>query len=345
MAKPATTASKTRSPGGLTHSVRLVRILLRLQGRHTGLSMHELGAELGVSRSQLRRDLLALEEAGIRLSFDREPGRYGRAVVRILDADATRIPITRRERYTLLAVRRMFDVFRGTPLYEDVASVYEKLLETLPGRERRDLRQLDEQIVYLPSGGTKHYSDKEDVLDALQTGVMMGRRVNTFYRPRRGAASEGVLEPYALIIYRNGLYVVASRYRDGERGAPRVFAVERFEWAQPVRRSRFAPPEDLDIDALFDGAFGLITGRRRHRVVLEFAAGVRTEVLARRFHRTQVATEIAGGRVRLELEVTSLRELTSWVLGWGPAVKVVEPEELRGRVTDELERAAAQYRD
>ena len=82
-----------KTEGAPIQVVRAVRLLRRLQGRFHGVRLDDLAEELGVSRSQVRRDLLALEEAGIRIAFDKEDGRYGRARVRLLDADSTTVPI------------------------------------------------------------------------------------------------------------------------------------------------------------------------------------------------------------------------------------------------------------
>src|SRR5690606_23099137 len=118
-----------KSQGAPTQVVRAVRILRMLQGRRLGRRLDDLAEELAVTRSQIRRDLLALEEAGVRLTIEQEEGRYGRARVRLVDAEW--VPITRRERFTLLAARRMFDIFRGTPLFEDIDAVFDRITDTL----------------------------------------------------------------------------------------------------------------------------------------------------------------------------------------------------------------------
>ena len=101
-----------KSKGAPTQVVRTVGILRKLSGRRIGVRLDDLATDYNVSRDQIRRDLLALEEAGVRLEYTREEGRYGRALVRLVDAEW--VPIHRSERFTLLAARRMFDVFRGT---------------------------------------------------------------------------------------------------------------------------------------------------------------------------------------------------------------------------------------
>jgi predicted DNA-binding transcriptional regulator YafY len=70
---------------------------------------------------------------------------------------------------------------------------------------------------------------------------------------------------------------------------------------------------------------------------------LRLDGLTRTWHKTQITTELAGGRVRVELDVTSLREVVPWVLEWGPKALVIGPPELRTRVIRALRETAAQY--
>ncbi len=319
-----------KSPGAPTQVVRTVGILRKLSGRRIGVRLDDLAAEYNVSRDQIRRDLLALEEAGVRLEYTREEGRYGRALVRLVDAEW--VPIHRSERFTLLAARRMFDVFRGTPLYENIEAVFDRITDTLPAKDRAELRSLADRIVYLPSGGTKSYDDPaiRDTIDALETAVLNERLVRYHYKPRFGPESSGTLAPYAFVLYRQGLYIVASRLHGDQRQDPRVFAVERFQEAEFIRRSTFTRPPDLNLDTLFDGAFDIITGHKVHHVVIDLRGPAAAEAQVRKWHRSQVLSEAPeGSGVRIEMELSSLREVASWVRGWSPHARAVAPAALR----------------
>ncbi len=55
----------SRSQGSHAQGVRLIRLLRHLQGRPEGVRLVNLQTELGISRSQLRRDLVAVGEVGV----------------------------------------------------------------------------------------------------------------------------------------------------------------------------------------------------------------------------------------------------------------------------------------
>jgi proteasome accessory factor B len=238
-------------------------------------------------------------------------------------------------------VRRAFDVLLDTPLYDDVTSIYTKIAGSLPELERAELDSFGERFVYLPEGGTTIYKGKDDILDALQTGVLRRWRVAFTYRPPGGEPRQGVLEPYAMVLYKNGLYAIGPTVaEDGDGKAvrrPHVYACERFETAEFQRGAVFEVPRSFRGDRYFDGVFGIFMseGERKH-VVVEFGVEARPLVEARTWHKTQKITGLPGGGVRLEFDVVDLTQVQTWALGWGPHARVCGPPELVKRMKAEL---------
>lgn len=124
-----------RQPGKYAQATRLLRMLDELRVHHMGMSLPQLAERFGRSERNVRRDLEALEAAGYATETLRVPGE--RAHVRLCDPPLRSVQLSLRERYALLAVRRVFDALEHTPLFEDVRSVYAKVANTLPARERR----------------------------------------------------------------------------------------------------------------------------------------------------------------------------------------------------------------
>jgi predicted DNA-binding transcriptional regulator YafY len=335
--------------GDLGHIARTLRVLDELRGFRRGRRLAEIAAALGASERTIRRDLADLRSAGFEiegLAID------GRAAARLVERTYSSIAITRRERYTLLAIASLFDVLRGTPLWEDVSSLQRKLEQRMTPEERVEHASLGDRFAYVPDGGTKAYEGKEDVLDALLTGVLSRRVVRFAYRDARGRARGGHLAPYTMLLYKHGLYVVGCRLREPGEGraiAPgtpvAVWAVERFTDAEALRKAPFIAPAGFRISELLNGAFGIhVTGGAApHRVVIEFSAERAAFVRARVWHPTQTFEELADQRVRLTFTCVSLAPVVSWVLEWGPHARVIEPPELVAEVIRELDAARRGY--
>jgi len=331
--------------GDLGHTSRILRVLDELRGFRRGRALAEIARQLAVSERTIRRDLADLRAAG----FEIEAVRLGgRAAARLVERTYSSIAITRRERYTLLAVASLFDVLRGTPLWEDVASLQRKLEQRMSPDERAEHASFGDRFAYVPDGGTKAYEGKEDILDALLTGVLSRRVVRYSYRDARGRARRGLLAPYTMVLYKHGLYVIGCALREvGEppSGPVAVYAAERFVEAEPLRKASFAPPAGFRVADLLDGAFGIhvMTDAPPHRVEIEFSAAKAAFVRARLWHPSQTFRELADGRVRLAFPCANLTPVVSWVLEWGPHARAIAPPALVADVIAELDAARAAY--
>jgi proteasome accessory factor B len=335
--------------GDLGHTARTLRVLDELRGFKRGRLLSEIAREVDASERTVRRDLGDLRAAG----FEIESLTIGaRAAARLVERTYSNVAITRRERYTLFAVGSLFDVLRGTPLYEDVSSLQNKLAQRMSPEERAEHATLGDRFAYVPDGGTKAYEGKEDILDALLTGVLARRVVKFAYRDARGRSRGGFLAPYTMVLYKHGLYVIGCRLAkptEGRTIAPQtpiaVFAVERFTDAEHLRSQSFVPPPDFRLAAVLNGAFGIhvASGAPPQRVTIEFSAEKSAFVRARVWHPTQAFEELRDGRVRLTFSCGNLNPVVSWVLEWGPHARVLEPAELVSSVIAELDAARAAY--
>lgn len=336
--------------GEVGQVARALLILDALRGFRRGRPLAEIAGSLGVSARTVRRDLEELRTTGFEIEsllLD------GKAAARLVERSHSHIAITRRERYTLLAIASFFDALRGTPLWEDVASLQKKLEQRMSPEEREEHATFGERFAYVPDGGTKAYQGKEDVLDGLLTGVLSRRLVRFAYQDARGRAQRGLLAPFTMLLYKHGLYVVGCRLgtvEDGRAiplGTPLVvYAAERFTEVETVRGSSFTPPADFRMARVLQGAFGVhVAGAaEQQRVVIEFSAAKAAYVRARLWHPTQQIEELPDGRLRLTLMCTHLLPLVSWVLEWGPHARAIEPPELVAHVTSELAAALAAYK-
>jgi predicted DNA-binding transcriptional regulator YafY len=350
--------------GDLNHISRTLRVLDELRGFRRGRLLAEIAAQLGASERTIRRDLADLRSAGFEIE---SLTIAGRAAARLVEKTYSNIAITRRERYTLLAIASLFDVLRGTPLWEDVSSLQAKLAQRMSPEEREEHATFGERFAYVPDGGTKAYDGKEDVLDALLTGVLSRRIVQFAYRDARGRVRKGRIAPYSMVLYKHGLYVIGSRVRDPGEEPPKpprtdpasppieptepiapivVYAVERFTEAEALRNAPFVVPAGFKIADVLNGAFGIhVAGPETppRRVVIEFSAAKAPFVRARIWHPSQSFEELPDGRVRLSFSCASLIPVVSWVLEWGPHAKAIEPPELVANVIAELDAARRGY--
>lgn len=326
--------SPGRPAGQYTQAVRLFRLHQLLESTPEGIRIDDAGRELEVTARSIRRDLKALEAAGIELEHVDVVGE--RRVRRTRSARNTEpIRLTRFQRYSLAAVRRVFDVLAGTPLHDDFAQLFTKLF---PAGEDES-GSMVERFVYIPEA-PKNYRRLKDEIYEIYDGILRALTLSFHYD---GGTTPGVrkVEPYALVLYQNGLYVVG---RDVQKDLPRTFAVERMSKVKAQSNAAFKRDPSFDVSKLFQGAFGLIAGSGApQRVVVDFSPRAVSYIEPREWHHTQRSTRLDDGGLRVEFSVTGLQEVVGWVMRWGPEAVVREPPELVARVRESLAATASRY--
>lgn len=312
--------------------------------RSKGMSLQEIAEALQVTTRSARR---YLHEVRRHYELEKESVRTGAPLWRLRPEERPRkVELRRTQAYALLAARRLFEPMRGSALYDEIDLAIKNLtsIASRPGRGPNagvaDAR-LEERFLHLPFA-PKDYSTKTEELDVLYQSVADLRPMSCQYRDAQGQASSITIHPYAMVTYKDAVYAVGKHLPSGEI---RTFALDRMHDAEFKTTERFELPADFQVDAWFQGQFGIFRGKEKIRVVIDFAPKVAEYVRSRRVHPTQRLTQLRGGGVRLTMVVPDTTEVTSWVLGFGDNARVVEPEALRSRIIDELRGALALYRD
>lgn len=173
------------------------------------------------------------------------------------------------------------------------------------------------------------------VFDRVLQGLLERRVVELRYRPRAGGERTYVLRPYTLLLGESELAITGpvgeppddARARDDD--PIRTFALHRIAGIQ-LRTQRFEMPNlgQWNPEARFSTAWGLYAGPPEPvRVAVHPAFA--DLVAERQWHGSQrVGEPAADGWIPLEFEVFPHGELRTWVLGWGPWIRVEEPAAL-----------------
>lgn len=319
--------------------------LRELLTRHPrGLSLYELADALKVTPRTMRRYLRELEREYDLEPYEERPGGVRRWRIRASELPR-KLELRRTQAYALLAARRIFEPMRGSALYDEIELATEKLLGLAqrPGRGPNsglaDVR-LEERFLYLPFA-PKNYAEKTEELDDLFQAVSDLRPLSLVYRSAlKGSEERITIHPYAMVLHRDSIYCVGFHT---ERGEIRTLLLDRMRDTQAASTERFELPADFKIDDYFQGEFGIWKAQTRYKVVLEFDAHAAEYVRMRQVHPSQKLVLMSNGKLRLTMNVGNLTQLTSWVLEWGKRARVLEPQELIDRVTEELRGALDAY--
>lgn len=320
--------------------VRQWRLLLALEGKSRGLTLMEAQHEAGdgVSDRTIRRDFEALTQAGFPIETGKRDGKTTFQLNRDVFKGVAAAGFSLSELCALYLSRTVLTAVTGGPFRDSLTSAFDKLYDALPPSMWKFIESLPDALGAKEQSARPHDAASQKSIDALMQAILSRRRVRMRYHSFSSQQiKDYVIEPYRLAYAQGGLYLQAyvPDYSD-----MRTFAVQRIEQAVALEES-FSPVEDSPAD-VFPHSIGAFSGTPE-TVVIEFTAFEAPYVRERQFHASQKIKDLADGRIELTMNVVIDWELQAWVMGFGPAAKVIEPAAFAKRIVESLEEARATY--
>lgn len=211
------------------------------------------------------------------------------------------------------------------------------------GKERLSGRVSVEEI---PSG--------QKYLTAIMQAMEDGKELEINYVKYSSNTSETLhIQPFAVKEHEKRWYLVAFCHEraGSERGnndvnAWRVYGLDRITSLQ-VTDAAFKMPKDFDVDGIFSQSYGIYfpkAGQKpvtiRFKVTDEEARYLRDLPIHR--SQTEEGESDDGGRI-FRIRVIPNRDLTMEFCRHAGRLEVIEPEEVRSEVKDEIEKAYKSY--
>jgi predicted DNA-binding transcriptional regulator YafY len=320
--------------------IRQWQVLREIEGRRTGVTIHELAQLVQVSTRTIRRDLQALQEAGFAVYDEGEENETKRWRLDSAPFRSVEEGLTVADVAALYLSRAIVEGLPGWPLASELRRAFAKIEQALNPRTREFLSTLP-QVISAKAGPRASGRDGGHLVDVTRRllDAARDRRVAEmrYFSVASNRAKSYVVHPYRLALAQGGVYLVAWVPTYGEF---RTFAAERIERLS-VGEERFKKTHDLPPD-LFRSSMGVFWGEPQH-VEIAFAPRVAMLVRGRIWHESQALDDLPDGGVKLSLHVSIDSALRSWILGFGSAARVIAPSTLAKDISDESRRAAEQY--
>jgi predicted DNA-binding transcriptional regulator YafY len=328
----------------IERNAQLVRVLriLRDMSRFGGVDIYDLAERYGVTERTIRRDLGALEGAGLPIESEPDPMSsrkrwhigYKHDLKKLGDLlDASHYLALR------VAMGQPGPLGGESLLFGTLEDLSDKIGDALGKRERELLRTIDRCFFDYDKFG--YQAEMRDVFWPLLAAMSEGKLCQITYRAARVNASDSSypILPLKLFSHNRTLYMHAY--------VPKHDSVITLNLQRlrelTVLDEKVEPPADYDPDALEGAAFGVFTGGEMTRYELRFTATVATYIRERVWHRSQEIIEIEGGGVELSFTCSASPEVRSWIASWCDDVEVVQPESLRQRFAEVGKKMVERY--
>ena len=329
-------AVKTNSrPASSRRERQIVRILALLRVLNQGQrpTIHELAAEFRTRRETIYRDLRVLQDAGYPIAGD-ERGRLSRP--RLISSPIPDIRFASDELDALLVALAQAQI--ALPNGNTLASAVLKLKALAESAQGTDAPSLDSMFETWACG-SKDYRAHEERIALLTEAILRKRRCVVEYRKPSGSESKTYdFDPYRFLFVGGGLYVVGHVPK---HAATATLAIDRL-LAVVLSKAEFELDPAFDPKKCRQEAFG-VSWQDPINVVLRFRADQAPYVRERLWHPSQTLTDLPDGGLLLTFRAGGPFEIRRWVLGWGDAVEVISPEDLRENVKSTLTAANSIY--
>lgn len=329
--------------------IRQHQLLKILETAHFGRTLRELRdalvEQLGltkISQRTVRRDLEALQAAGIdvatHVARDKTVWKLGPGLRKL-----PQITNSVSELLALSVARDLLMPLTGTPYWQGIETLWHKIQEAIP---LPVWQHFEEHRVNLVVRGTtvKSYADKAGILSTLNRAILQHRVVELEYHtPGQPSARRRECEPYAVVIFRGSLYLVAMACEAPREKAVRHFKVDRIVKATALDQ-RFSPQSDFSLDEHFAHSAGIFRADEPFTLRIWCSAKVAAWVQEEPWHPQQQVELRDGGDLVLTLPSVYEEEILPKVLGLGVETEILAPESCRRKLAAVLEALTAKYR-
>lgn len=244
--------------------------------------------------------------------------------------------VTQEELLAILLARNLLAASAGGLISEAITSFGKKLFLSIGG-----LGLTEKRMTEAFSATWNGYSPSQSETFRCVAAAMLQQRLLTvtYLSPRKNTPTERCIEPHHLQHYM-GSWVLIAFCR--QRQDWRKFFLSRMTDLKAQTQTFDLRGRDAWLDQL-EGGFGIFQGSALISVTLRFTPFRAGWIREQLWHPAQTISEHPDGSLDLSFPVTDLREVKLRVLQFGADVEVIDPEELRRDVLEEIGRMVGVY--
>lgn len=293
-----------------------------------------LGEEWEVSAKTIQRDLEYMKyqlDAPLEYSAKHRGYYYTEEQYRLPAMD-----IKQSDLFGVYLAEKLLGQYRGTPIYNSLCSVFEKIEQSLPEKMSIDPAIDQSKFSVIPPFTT---TINPTVWDIVITSLRASQRIEMEYKTPGSIPMTRLLDPYHAVRFEGDWYIVGHCHL---RDEIRTFSLSRIATAKATGES-FVIPSGFSFKKLSGSHFGVHWTDGEIQVKVLFSSSVADYVKERKWHPSQQIVDCNDGSVILSMTVNHLLELKRWILSWGAEAKVLEPKSFAREIQATLATAAEQY--
>ncbi len=295
-----------------------------------------MAEQLRATPRAIYRDLQVLEGLPVHIY----PDKNGRESFWKIDPDyrnRLQISFAFSELLSLYLAQDSIRSLEGTVLYDSLDSLFDKLRASLPKPLFRQMVELRGSFLSgIPA--QKDYRTYREFIKVIEEGIERRHTLQLRYHALNQEPARRAVDPYALHLHNGTLYLIGYCHM---RKDIRSFVVDRMQKIKLTGES-FTMPPGFSLKSYLRHSFGMFR-EDLVRVRLRFHKSLARYLLERCWHPSQKNKKLKEGSLELAFEVAGTKEIKTWILGFGPLAKVLEPASLVKEVREDLRKTLKSY--
>lgn len=312
----------------------LVQLLLTLQHKKF-TTASELAETLNVDKKTIYRYINNLNLANIPIHTKK--GRYGGFYI---DEEFYMRPpkFTLEELHAILTAEEILTSQKMFPFKNDLKNAITKI-KTICMEEHEELNNIykNHKFDLNKLGNELNLNEK---VQYINTSMDRGRSLKIkYFSQSKNEIRENTIDPYNLI-YRDGEWFIICYCHEKNR-------IETFKLSRiydfKIINLIFIKPRDFSLKEYLESQWGIFSGEKT-LVKIRFNSLLNKFIKETRWSPSQIIQEEKDGEIILSLFLDDIGDIKSWILGFGGGAEVLEPNNLRIEISEEINKLKKFYK-
>ena len=278
-----------------------------------------LARAIEVSPKTIQRDLEFMRDR-LNLPVTYDASHKGYAYTGEVNAFPT-MQITEGEIFALVVAEKALQQYRGTSFEKPLLSAIKKMESALPDTISLNLADIERTISFRTRAEPIL---NLEIFDTLARAVAQRQQLELHYRKPGQPAEKRLVDAYHLANINGEWYLFAF---DHARKDLRTFVPARIQSVNPTGKT-FERTQKFSLEKRLRDSFGVHSGEGEFEVVIHFNPRAADYIREKKWHPSQTLRDLKNGGAELKMKLSSLAEVSRWVLSWGGDAKVLKPKEL-----------------
>ena len=314
---------------------RLLHIFNALNAQRNVTSVL-LAKEMGVSQRTVKRYISYMRNAlGVKIIWEPTSRSYYCAQP---SEYLPMLRITGEEAFSLTLANQTFSAWQGSALGNVLNAALAKVGKAVGGAVSVPVSEI-QPLLSAPKIGNDE-DGEHTWLPTLLEAVRRKRELEIRYKKPFAEHPETRIVWPLHLAYMEYQWVLV--FWDPQKGEPRKFLLNRMENVEKTHQS-FQPPSGFDLQTYLKNSFGRFTGDQVYRVEIHFDKEAAPFIRERQWHNSQQIEELPQGELHALFTVNHLMDIQRWVLSWGGHAEVLQPQQLRAQISQQITRLRKIY--